>query len=235
MTHHRMRHQMHDAWPALGSWQVQLTKGNVRIGDAERDDAARALGEHFAVGRLDREEYDERMDVVLAARTWGDLAPVFRDLPSPTASAPRPVSRTGDGPSRRSLPAAVPARAADPDRGLRAGRNLVGLLDRARRVPDRAEGGPSQALQLRLRLQQGKLAAAAGELFVAALDRLAQGLLRERPVGGIQSLRQRDTSRGQIADGFGDHTEVAALVVHERRGPRPSRAPGRRPSPRSGG
>jgi hypothetical protein len=93
MTHHnRMRHQMHDAWPALGSWQVQLTKGNVRIGDAERDDAAQALGEHFAVGRLDREEYDERMDVVLAARTWGDLAPVFRDLPSPTASAPRPVS-----------------------------------------------------------------------------------------------------------------------------------------------
>ena len=92
MTHHRMRHQMHDAWPALGSWQVQLTKGNVRIGDAERDDAAHALGEHFAVGRLDREEYDERMDVVLAARTWGDLAPVFRDLPSPTASQPRPVS-----------------------------------------------------------------------------------------------------------------------------------------------
>ena len=93
MTHHnRMRHQMHDAWPALGSWQVQLTKGNVRIGDAERDHAAQALGEHFAVGRLDREEYDERMDVVLAARTWGDLAPVFRDLPSPTASQPRPVS-----------------------------------------------------------------------------------------------------------------------------------------------
>ncbi len=98
MTHHnRMRHQMHDAWPALGSWQVQLTKGNVRIGDAERDDAARALGEHFAVGRLDREEYDERMDVVLAARTWGDLAPVFRDLPSPTASAPRPVSAPATG------------------------------------------------------------------------------------------------------------------------------------------
>jgi hypothetical protein len=93
MTHsNRMRHQMHDAWPALGSWQVQLTKGNVRIGDAERDSAAQALGEHFAVGRLDREEYDERMDAVLAARTWGDLAPVFRDLPSPTASAPRPVS-----------------------------------------------------------------------------------------------------------------------------------------------
>ena len=91
----RRRHQMHDAWPALGSWQVQLTKGNVRIGDAERDDATRALGEHFAVGRLDREEYDERMDVVLAARTWGDLAPVFRDLPSPTAAQPRPMPATG--------------------------------------------------------------------------------------------------------------------------------------------
>ena len=108
MTHHRMGHQLHDAWPALGSWQVQVTKGNVRIGDTERDDAARALGEHFAVGRLDREEYDERMDVVLAARTWGDLTPVFRDLPTPNASAPRPVPAPARARDRHFRPPFLP-------------------------------------------------------------------------------------------------------------------------------
>ncbi|MGD9961423.1 DUF1707 SHOCT-like domain-containing protein [Nocardioides sp.] len=96
MSHafHSMRGQVHDAWPALNSWQTQLTKGNVRIGDAERDDAIRALGEHFAAGRLDREEYDERADAALAARTWSDVAPLFRDLPQPVATprAPVPVS-----------------------------------------------------------------------------------------------------------------------------------------------
>jgi hypothetical protein len=108
MSHHqdRMRHHMHDAWPALDSWQVQLTKGNVRIGDTERDDAARALGEHFAVGRLDRGEYDERMDAVFAAKTWGDLTPVFRDLPSPALRVPQPASQPMRRPhrSRHRLP-----------------------------------------------------------------------------------------------------------------------------------
>lgn len=101
MTHH-MRHQMRDqmrdqmrsAWPALDSWQVQLTKGGVRIGDVERDEAARALGEHFASGRLERDEYDERLTAVFAARTWGDLAPLFRDLPNPgPVATSRPLPR----------------------------------------------------------------------------------------------------------------------------------------------
>ncbi len=87
-----MSGHVHDAWPALNTWQTQLTKGNVRIGDTERDDAIRALGEHFAAGRLDREEYDERADRALAARTWSDLAPLFRDLPQPVA-APRPPAQ----------------------------------------------------------------------------------------------------------------------------------------------
>ncbi len=88
---HRIRGQVHDAWPALTTWQTQLTKGNVRIGDAERDEAIRALSEHFAAGRLDREEYDDRADVALTARTWSDLMPLFRDLPQPVA-APRPAA-----------------------------------------------------------------------------------------------------------------------------------------------
>jgi len=80
---HQVRHQMREAWPAFDSWQTQLTKGGVRIGDKERDEAARALGEHFATGRLDRDEYDERLTTAFEAKTWGDLAPLFRDLPNP--------------------------------------------------------------------------------------------------------------------------------------------------------
>ena len=52
-----------------------------RIGDIDREAALQSLGEHFAVGRLTREEYDERADAVWSARTRADLEPVFADLP----------------------------------------------------------------------------------------------------------------------------------------------------------
>jgi len=55
--------------------------GRVRIGDAERDAAAAALGEHFASGRLTREEFDERLEQAWAARTVDDVDPLFVDLP----------------------------------------------------------------------------------------------------------------------------------------------------------
>ncbi|MGZ8742694.1 MAG: DUF1707 SHOCT-like domain-containing protein [Nocardioides sp.] len=85
---------------------------SLRIGDAEREAAAQALGEHFAAGRLTRDEYDERAERVWAARTVADLRPLFTDLPAPHAGtgAPRP----------RGAPAKPPAQAARP----RAGRRL---------------------------------------------------------------------------------------------------------------
>ena len=55
----------------------------LRIGDAERDRAAAALGEHFALGRLTFDEHAERLERVWAAKTEADLAPLFRDLPAP--------------------------------------------------------------------------------------------------------------------------------------------------------
>ncbi len=68
----------------------------LRIGDAERGSAVEALGEHFAQGRLSQEEYDERSDVVWAARTRRDLAPVFADLPGPEVlPATPPAARRG--------------------------------------------------------------------------------------------------------------------------------------------
>jgi Domain of unknown function (DUF1707)/TM2 domain len=57
------------------------TPDPVRIGHDEREAAARTLGEHFAEGRLDPQEYEERTTAAYAARTVDDLAPLFKDLP----------------------------------------------------------------------------------------------------------------------------------------------------------
>ena len=54
----------------------------MRISDAEREAAAAELREHFASGRLDHDELNERLDRVFAAKTRGDLNGLFADLPS---------------------------------------------------------------------------------------------------------------------------------------------------------
>ncbi|MGH3381957.1 MAG: DUF1707 SHOCT-like domain-containing protein [Actinoallomurus sp.] len=58
----------------------------LRVGDAERDEVATALHEHFAQGRLTRDELDERLTATLSAKTVGDLREVTRDLPGPAPS-----------------------------------------------------------------------------------------------------------------------------------------------------
>lgn len=55
---------------------------DLRVGDAERDDATAALGEHFAAGRLTKMEFDERAEQVSTARFERDLTSVFEDLPA---------------------------------------------------------------------------------------------------------------------------------------------------------
>lgn len=68
----------------------------LRVGHAEREGASHRLADHYAEGRLDEEEYSERLDAIWSARTRGDLAVVFHDLPAPVR-APRPA-----GPARPS-------------------------------------------------------------------------------------------------------------------------------------
>jgi hypothetical protein len=58
----------------------------LRIGDAEREAAVAALSEHYAAGRLSRDEFDERTAVALTAPTMSALAPLFGDLPAPHAA-----------------------------------------------------------------------------------------------------------------------------------------------------
>ena len=60
----------------------------LRIGDAEREEAAHELGEHYALGRITTEEHSERLEQIWAARTAGDLAPAFADLPRPRPVEP---------------------------------------------------------------------------------------------------------------------------------------------------
>ena len=73
-----------------------MTGPEMRIGDAEREAAVQALGEHFAAGRLTKDEFDERSASAYAARTASALRPLFVDLPGPHpfAAAPR-ETRTG--------------------------------------------------------------------------------------------------------------------------------------------
>jgi len=85
-------------WPSSRSAQ----SGPMRIGDAERDRAVSALGDHYAAGRLTQEEFDERVDVAINAKFDRDLQPLFTDLPRPV-EAVRPPSSGWSGPQ------AVPA------------------------------------------------------------------------------------------------------------------------------
>ncbi len=67
---------------------------SLRISDADRVTALDLLSEQYAVGRLDKDEFDERSDAVWSAKTQGDLAPVFADLPVRSPALPaRPTGR----------------------------------------------------------------------------------------------------------------------------------------------
>jgi hypothetical protein len=72
----------------------------IRVSDAEREAAASELREHFASGRLDQEELDERLSRALTAKTRGDLNALFTDLPAnghswANAGAPSGPGRPG--------------------------------------------------------------------------------------------------------------------------------------------
>ncbi|MGH3463546.1 MAG: DUF1707 SHOCT-like domain-containing protein [Kribbellaceae bacterium] len=60
----------------------------VRLTDAERDVCAEHLSEQYALGRLDRDELEDRLDRLNRAAVHGDLAPVFEALPMPALYGP---------------------------------------------------------------------------------------------------------------------------------------------------
>ncbi|MEU8306973.1 DUF1707 domain-containing protein [Actinomadura sp. NPDC048955] len=60
----------------------------MRAGDADRERVAQVLRDAAGEGRLTLDELDERLDAVYAAKTYAELGPITRDLPSPGRAAP---------------------------------------------------------------------------------------------------------------------------------------------------
>jgi uncharacterized protein DUF1707 len=54
----------------------------LRASDADRDQAVTRLRDHHVAGRLDLEEFTDRVHQALRSRTLGQLDLLFRDLPS---------------------------------------------------------------------------------------------------------------------------------------------------------
>ena len=60
---------------------------HIRVSDAERQAVTDRLAEHFADGRLDQAEFDERVGRATSAKTRADLNGLFDDLPETGAPA----------------------------------------------------------------------------------------------------------------------------------------------------
>jgi hypothetical protein len=86
--------------PRAGGGQVGVSPGpgtptgslpdapDLRISDRDRNAVADQLSRHFAAGRLDMGEFEERTDKALGARTRRDLSKLLSDLPAPQPSHP---------------------------------------------------------------------------------------------------------------------------------------------------
>jgi hypothetical protein len=61
--------------------RIRYSDQHIRVSDAERSAVAELLGQHYADGRLDQPEFDERISRTMAAKTRGDLTGLFDDLP----------------------------------------------------------------------------------------------------------------------------------------------------------
>jgi Domain of unknown function (DUF1707) len=81
-------------WPAAG----------LRIGDAERAEVTDRLARHYGDGRLDQDEFNERLDKAMRATTVADLAGLLADLPDGKPLSflyPLPVQGLGAEPGGR--------------------------------------------------------------------------------------------------------------------------------------
>jgi len=78
--------------------RIRYADQHIRVSDADRAAVAEQLGVHYADGRLDQAEFDERISRTMAAKTRGDLAGLFDDLPDPGAAG-APDSRGPGGPA----------------------------------------------------------------------------------------------------------------------------------------
>jgi hypothetical protein len=76
----------------------------MRVSDAERQMVADRLAAHFADGRLDQAEFDERVARAMSAKTRADLNGLFDDLPEPATRGPQDSPSTLSARPRRRHP-----------------------------------------------------------------------------------------------------------------------------------
>lgn len=77
----------------------------LRASDADRDRVVERLRDAVAEGRLDMEEFEERLEAAYTSRTYAELEPLTRDLPAVPgvpggvvpAASPVPVPYAGGG------------------------------------------------------------------------------------------------------------------------------------------
>jgi hypothetical protein len=106
-----MSPQFNPSWMSNPPWAAGYSRRrggpddpNLRVSDTERADVADKLSKHYGDGRLDQAEFNERMERAMSAKTQGDFAGLFADLPdlhdlaepgaSPPANRTRPPSRS---------------------------------------------------------------------------------------------------------------------------------------------
>lgn len=90
-----------------------------RIGDTERQKAMDDLGKHFAAGRLDITEYDNRLTNVAEATMMSDLIPIFSDLPAITdANTPATI------PHAARIPAEATFTSSEIEENYRSGKRI---------------------------------------------------------------------------------------------------------------
>lgn len=90
-----------------------------RVGDADRQAAVTALGEHRRAGRLDPTEHERRTTAAYQAATRGDIGALFADLPG---GLPDPAASGASQDLRPAAPAPA-QRPAQPDQPERSGRD----------------------------------------------------------------------------------------------------------------
>ena len=70
---------------------------HLRVSDADRQAVTDRLSQHFADGRLDQAEFDDRVGRAMSAKTRGDLRELFADLSETGAPAVPELPRGGGG------------------------------------------------------------------------------------------------------------------------------------------
>jgi uncharacterized membrane protein len=86
----------------------------IRASDDDRDRTASLLREHHAAGRLDAEEFNDRLDRTFAAKTMGELDELLSDLPGIDLYR---LPDAGVRPGRRNIPGAGSYLTAAAERG----------------------------------------------------------------------------------------------------------------------